>query len=348
MRKKLTVLLVLTTMVLGSAATVQAQVQSHGFVLVRQMLAYDEYTSRIERVGIQFKETIDDEFDWLTEIYIHPQVDAAAGRLYMESAFLNWNLSKRLPWNFRMRIGKGRNYCYGQTPDYSRRRTTDYPLYSESFTQMRVTGIQTFSDFGPLQLAVAIINPYSFAARRLPDFPIGPSLPIYVSDRDTDSSTLDRIAVSGRLGYKNELINVGANAYVSDPKENTHGAKSRFGIDGEVKLENGLLGQVQYTMAQTQVANNDSTLYFDLDHMGAEVLVGWEKDKIGLYARYGMMTYDDHWQALNSTMISAVYKIRPRIHFRLEAILNGEETDAAKGWNECDNDIIMFETLFAW
>lgn len=346
MSRKLTVLFVLVVMILGTAGAVQAQVQTHGFVLVRQILANDEYTSRIERYGIQFKETVNDEFSWLTELYIHPQIDAAAGRLYMESAFLDWNMSKRVPWNFRMRIGKGRNYCYGQTPDYSRRRTSDYPLYSEAFTQMRVTGIQTFSDFGPWQLAVAIINPYTFAARRLPDFPIGDSLPVYVSDRDTDTSTLDRIALSGRLGYKNDTINVGANAYVSDPKEGTQGAKSRFGIDGEVKLESGLLGQVQYTMAQSQV--NMGATVDDLDHMGAEVLAGWEKDKIGLYARYGMMTYDDKMQAINSTMLSAVYKITPRIHFRLEGLINGEETDAAKGWAECDNDVIFFETLFAW
>jgi len=310
------------------------------------MLSNNEYTSRIERYGIQFKEKIDDEFDWLTEIYIHPQVAAAEGRLYMESAFLNWNLSQRVPWNFRMRIGKGRNYCYGQTPDYSRRRTSDYPLYSEAFTQMRVTGIQTFSDFGPWQLAVAIINPYTFASRRLPDFPIGSSFAIPVCDRDTDSSTLDRIAISGRLGYKNDMLNVGANVYMSDPKEGTQGAKSRMGIDAEVKLENGLLGQVQYTMAQTQY--NIGGTVEDLDHMGAEVLAGWEKDKIGLYARYGLMTYDDKCQDLNSAMLSAVYKIRPRIHLRLEGLINGETTDAAKGWAELDNNVLFFETLFAW
>lgn len=347
MTKKLIAVLIVSAVCMTLAGTVHAQVQTHGFVLVRQMLANNEYTSRIERYGIQFKETIDDEFDWLTEIYIHPQITAsAAGRLYMESAFLNWNLSKRVPWNLKLRIGKGRNYCYGQTPDYSRRRTSDYPLYSEAFTQMRVTGIQSFSDFGNVQLALAIINPYSFASRQLPDFNIGSAFNIPVCDRDTDSSTLDRLAVSGRLGYKNQLINVGANAYIGDPKEGTQGAKTRFGIDAEIKTESGLLGQVQATQATTQVAMGGKV--DDLDHFGAEVLAGYEKDKIGLYARYGMMSYDDKFQDLNSTMLSAVYKIRPRIHMRLEALINGEKTDSAKGWNELDNDVIFIETLFAW
>jgi len=346
MIKKLTIAVVILAVGLGFAQTVFAQMQSHGFVLVRQILANNEYTSRIERYGIQFREKIDDEFDWLTEIYIHPQQPAGQGRLYMESAFLNWNLSQRVPWNFRMRIGKGRNYCYGQTPDYSRRRTSDYPLYSEAFTQMRVTGIQTFSDFGPIQIAVALLNPYTFASRRLPDFPIGDNFRIPVCDRDTNSSTFDRLAISGRLGYKNDMINAGANVYMSDPKEGIESAKSRMGIDAEVKLENGLLGQVQYTMAQTQI--NMGGTVDDLDHMGAEVLAGWEKDKIGLYARYGMMTYDDKFQDLNSTMLSAVYKIRPRIHLRLEGLINGEKTDDAKGWAELDNNVLFFETLFAW
>lgn len=346
MTKKLIAFLLVSVVCLGTAGTVYAQVQTHGFVLVRQMLTKDEYTSRIERYGIQFKEKIDDEFDWLTEIYIHPQIADARGRLYMESAFLNWNLSKRLPWNFSMRIGKGRNYCYGQAPDYSRRRTSDYPLYSEAFTQMRVTGIQTFSDFGKWQLAVAIINPYTFASRQLPDFNIGPAFNIPVCDRDTDSSTLDRIAVSGRLGYKNKLVNIGANAYMSDPKENTQGAKTRFGFDAEIKTESGLLGQIQATTATTQVLMGGKCE--DLDHFGSEVLAGYEKDKIGLYARYGFMTYDDKLQDLNSTMLSAVYKIRPRIHMRLEALINGETTDNDKGWAELDNDVLFFETLFAW
>jgi hypothetical protein len=47
-------------------------------------------------------------------------------------------------------------------------------------------------------------------------------------------------------------------------------------------------------------------------------------------------------------MVSAVYKVRPAIHFRLEALINGEKEDAAKGWTKVDNDVLMFETLFAW
>ena len=214
---------------------------------------------------------------------------------------------------------------------------------------MRVVGFQTFSNFGEnIQLAVAIINPYTNRGRFLPDFPLGDNIQIPISDRDTESSSFDRVALSGRLGYKNDLLNAGASLYMSDPKEGTVGAKSRFGLDGEVKLESGILGQVQVTMAQTQIDTDGDGVLDDLDHMGFEVLGGWEPGQLGLYARFGSVAFDDKFQALNSIMLSAVYKIRPRIHLRLEGLINGEDTDDTKGWAEVDNNVLFFETLFAW
>ncbi len=345
MLKKLIIAGIVSIMALGLATSVYAQVQTHGFILFRSIAAQDEYTARIERYGIQFKEKIDDEFDWLTEIYIHPQVGAAAGRLYMESAYLNWNLSDRLPWEMTLRMGRGRNFCYGITPSYGNRRTSDYSLYSEAFTQMRVVGFQSFNNFGPISVNVGIINPYTNAGRNLPDFPLGKSLGLPFSDRDTESSTFNRVALTGRVGFKNELFDVGGNLYVTDPQEGTNIAKNRVGVDAAVKTEMGFMGQLQYTMAQTQVMGlEDDTL----DHSGFEVMGGYEKDKVGLYARYGALEYDDKYQGLDSIMLSAVYKIRPRIHFRLEGLINGEDTDDAKGWAECDNNVLFFETLFAW
>jgi len=363
MFKKLVFTGLVVVMVMGIASSVFAEVGTHGFILARSILTNNNYTARIERFGIKFSEKIDDEFDWVTEIYIHPQQPAGQGRLYLESAYLNWNLQERVPWDFSVRIGRGRNYCYGQTPSYGRRRTSDYSLYSEVFTQLRVVGFQTFSNFGEnIQLAVALINPYTNSGRFLPDFPVGDNIRIPISDRDTESSTFNRVALSGRLGYKNELFNVGGNLYISDPEEGT-GAKSRFGLDGEVKLENGILAQAQVTMAKSSIDVPDyvnkvpgaggilvpgSKGIQDVNHMGGEVLVGWEQDKVGLYARYGMVSFDDEMQALNSIMLSAVYKILPRIHFRLEGLINGEDDDTTIGVGEIDNNVLFFETLFAW
>jgi len=352
--RKLSILLTVSMMILSISTTVYAQVQVHGFVLARTTFADTTYTSRIERYGLQFKETIDDEFDWLTEFYIHPHQPSDKGLLYMESAYLNWHLKNKLPWDFNVRIGKGRSYCYGITPSYGNRRTTEYSLYSLAFTQMRITGFQTYSNFGDnIQLAVAIINPYKVnvpAPRTLPDFPVGSNLPVSVSDRDNDNSTFRRFALSGRLGYKNSMLNIGANLYASDPKENVDGAKSRLGFDAEIALENGLIAQAQYTMARTQI-ECDGT-FEDLDHMGFEVMGGYEREKLALYARFGMMTYDDQLQDLNSLMLSAVYKIRPLIHFRIEGLINSETTREASAdkaaWDESDNNVLIFETMFLW
>jgi len=336
MLKRMLLLLITALMGLCILQTASAQVGVHGFVLARTIAADGNYTARIERYGIQFAEKLDDEFNWLAEIYIHPQLTSAAGRLYMESAYLNWNLKNRVPWDFSVRIGKGRNECYGIAPYYSSRRTSDYSLYSCAFTQLRVVGFQTFSNFGEnIKLSVALVNPYVLASRQHPDFAVGNFVNIPICDRDNDNSTIKRVGVSGRLGYKTGPLNVGASAYMSETGPGDNNEQNRYGVDGEVKLESGLMGQVQFTQATTN----------GIDHNGGEVLVGFEQKKYGLYARYGMLTYDSDDTAtyydLDQIMVSAVYKIRPRIQFRLEGLINGEE-------NEIDNNVLFFETLFAW
>jgi len=352
-------------LIAGMASTAVAQVQVHGFVLARTIMTNQNYAERIDRYGFQFTQKIDDEFDWLVETYIHPTEADARSRVYMETANLNWHLKERLPWDFTVRIGKGRNYTYGITPSYSNRHTSDYTLYSEAFTQLRVLGFQTFSNFGNFQIAASLINPYRTStgtpnnplSRPVPDFPLGKSINIPICDRDNDTgAVMRRAAFSGRLGYKTSMINAGGSLYYSEngPSETPGGRAlenkvSRFGLDGEMKMENGLLLQGQFTIAQSPAdMNADGICETALDHNGGEILGGYEKGKYGLYARYGMLTYDDKFQGLNQIMLSAVFKPVPTIHLRLEALINGEDTDAAKGWREVDNNVLFFETLFAW
>ncbi len=356
--KKLIIAAVATFLLLPAAETVFAQTEVHGFLLARTIVTNNNYGERIDRYGLRITQKIDDEFNFLTEFYIHPSEADARSRLYMESAFINWNLKNRVPWDLTVRIGKGRNYCYGLTPDYSSRRTTDYSLYSEAFTQVRVSGFQTFSKFGNVELDLALVNPYTLKSRPLPDFPLGKSLNIPICDRDNDTAAVrNRGAVSGRLSYKTSILKVGVDGYVSQTgPDKVGGVKqknslNRFGASGELKLANGLMAQGQFTMATTACdlnANAADGAETDLSHNGGEALVGWEKNKTGLYARYGMVTYDDKLQSLNQIMLSAVYKIRPNVHLRFEGLINGEEEDAAKKWAKCDNDVMMFECMFAW
>jgi hypothetical protein len=86
----------------------------------------------------------------------------------------------------------------------------------------------------------------------------------------------------------------------------------------------------------------------ELDHYGFESLGGYEKGQYGLLARYGQLNYDDKLQGLNQIMVSAVYKARPFVHFRLEGIINGEDKKASKGFAEVDNNVLIFETTFMW
>jgi hypothetical protein len=350
--KKLAILVsCLLLLALSGSLTIMAQVQVHGFVQARFLMPTGidnrdttkvqdgRYTYRIDRLGVRFTETINEEIDWITEVYVHPSEADARARLYLETANVNWHLKNKLPWDFNVRFGKGRNYTYGITPDYSVRRASDYSLYSEAFTQLRVLGIQTFSNFGKAQLAVGIINQYSNVSRDLPDMPVGGSVKIPICDRDTDQGTNKRIGLSGRLGYKNDKINVGLDTYLSDFKGDKNNEQYRYGADGQVKLGN-LIGQVQGTIATTR----------GIDHMGAEVLVGWEdwtKTNLGFYARYGMLTYDvendPKYYDVDQIQLSAMYKLNPRVHLRLEGLINGED-----GIDEVDNDLLFFETVFVW
>jgi hypothetical protein len=358
MRKRALIIGIASLLLLGMATAAIAQVQVHGFLLARTIVTNTNYGARIDRYGLRILQKVDDEFDLLTEVYIHPSEADARSRVYMESAFLNWHLKNRLPWDFNVRIGKGRNYCYGITPSYANRRTSDYTMYSEAFTQLRVTGFQTFSNFGNVQLALALINPYTLSSRQFPDFPLGKSIPIPICDRDNDTAAIrNRVGISGRLGYKTSLFNVGASGYVSQTGPDKVGgvkqknSMNRFGLDGEVKLENGLMAQGQFTIATTAWDLNKNAAdgrETDLSHNGGEILVGWEKNKSGLYARYGMLTYDDKLQGLNQIMLSGIYKIRPNIHLRLEALINGEDEDNAKGWVKCNNNVLFYETCFEW
>jgi hypothetical protein len=368
MRKRALIIGIASLLLLGMATAAIAQVQVHGFLLARTIMTNTNYSARIDRYGLRILQKVDDEFDLLTEVYIHPSEADARARVYMESAFLNWHLKNRLPWDFNVRIGKGRNLCYGIAPSYANRRTSDYTLYSEAFTQLRVTGFQTFSNFGNAQLAIAIINPYTQSSRQLPDFYLANSnkIDIPICDRDNDTGAIrNRVGISGRLGYKTTLLNVGASGYMSQTGPDKVGgvkqknAINRFGLDGEVKLENGLMAQGQFTMATTSWdMDKNGVRETELSHNGGEVLVGWENwttYKAGLYARYGMLTYDDTLQGLNQIMVSGVYKIRPNIHLRLETLINGEQTGSIKkGLNKgqklskCKNDVLFFETCFEW
>lgn len=346
MLKKVIVSAIAALVLIGSTSVAIAQVEVHGFMQARTALANNDYTVRMDRFGLRLQQKIDDEFDWLTEIYVHPY-PAATSTVYMESAYLNWHLGQKLPWDFNIRFGKGRNETFAQTPYYSRRRTSDYTLLSEAYTQSRVQGIQTFSNFGKVQIAIGILNPLaskdSSGTRQVPDMPTGDWVKVPFGDMENTDNTTDRIAFCGRLGFKDAVpvlgaLNVGASAYVSEVGPGKDNEQNRFGVDGEFKMPCGFIAQGQYIAGST----------CGEDHSGAEIMGGWEKGALGFYGRYGFLDYDDNYQGMNQVMLSAIYKIRPTVHLRLEGLINGEDKNKTKGWAEVDNDVLFFETLFAW
>jgi hypothetical protein len=144
---------------------------------------------------------------------------------------------------------------------------------------MRVTGIQTFS-ISVNGIGGGHSNPYTFASRHLPDF-ISHAFNIPVCDRDTDSSS-PTVSLSAPSGYKNDLIN-GRRQRLHDIPREQQGCQARFGIDPKSSphavCRSATRNRRDNTVAMGGKCETD--LLF-----GAEVHAGYEKDKIGLYARY--------------------------------------------------------------
>ena len=67
---------------------IRAQVEVHSFLQAKAVVANNNYAQRIDRWGFRLQQKIDDEFDWLTEIYVHPYPDPVS-TVSMESAYIN-------------------------------------------------------------------------------------------------------------------------------------------------------------------------------------------------------------------------------------------------------------------
>ncbi len=126
-------------------------VEVHGYMLNR-LYTPPGNTPRFdtERVSLSAIGHIAPAITGYVEVYFHPWVPdvilpnnsgetitAEEGRVYLESAYLDLPLGAG-----NMRIGKGRQLNFGLTPTYPNRKTTQYGILSELFTQDRTQGFQ--------------------------------------------------------------------------------------------------------------------------------------------------------------------------------------------------------------
>lgn len=231
------------------------------------------------------------------EVYFHPWLPAVTPaeqfRTYVESAYVDLPLL-----DGRIRIGKGRQLNFGLTPSYPNRKTTQYGILSETFTQDRIVGAQYAYKSGPLDAGISVYTDQSVSTRGIGDFAGNVSTADVVShfvDKDVPASNTGELAVSAKLGLKMGSLT----AHVS-------------GATGKLNETNLTTLNTPYGLASTDTDHNkygvdaiysagpfvaQGELYQGnfsfLKISGYSVLVGYQsKDSRRAYLRYSALNYD--------------------------------------------------------
>ena len=151
--KGIVVILLLSCVVSGVLAQTTPSVAVHGYMQNR-MYTNPNGIARfaVERVSLSAVATLPEDRTGYLEVYFQPWApdtvgtspttggNAALGeqgRTYLESAYLDSPFA-----NGRIRIGKGRGLNFGLTPAIPNRKTSQYNILAETFTQDRVQGLQ--------------------------------------------------------------------------------------------------------------------------------------------------------------------------------------------------------------
>lgn len=206
------IIAVLLVVCAGGCAFAQAvqDIELHGYMLNR-FYANPDSTARfaMERVSLSAVGKLGQDGTAYIEVYYHPwltdrvlgtapnQFTAEQGRVYMESAYVD------LPWaGGRIRIGKGRHLAFGMTPSYPNRKTTQYGILSETFTQDRIQGFQYVYKKDALDFAASLTTDLRIGSRSAGEFPGVESSKVvrHFCERDDNANLSGRLAGSVKLG----------------------------------------------------------------------------------------------------------------------------------------------------
>ena len=147
------------------AADAPAGVQVHGYMQNRVYLADGASAEfRSERISISALAPLPDESNAYVELYYHPWT--SSNGLYAESAYYDTGLGAG-----RVRVGKGRRMTFGITPAYPNRKTSNYGLVSEAFTQDRIQGVQYMIQKGALDAGISVHTAYRLGIRNIGEIP---------------------------------------------------------------------------------------------------------------------------------------------------------------------------------
>lgn len=119
---------------------------------------------RSERISISTQATFANTSNAYVELYYHPWVNTNG--LYLESAYYDMPIA-----DGRLRVGKGRRTTFGMTPAYPNRKTSNYGIVAEAFTQDRVQGVQWTGSKSNVDVALSVHTAYRLGTRAIGEIP---------------------------------------------------------------------------------------------------------------------------------------------------------------------------------
>lgn len=116
-------------------------------------------------------------------------------RTYLESAYVDLPLG-----DGRIRIGKGRALNFGMTPSYPNRKTSQYGILSETFTQDRIQGFQYGYKTGSFDIGASLFSDLRIGKRNIGDFSGATQIVPHFVDKDDNANMSGELAGSMRVG----------------------------------------------------------------------------------------------------------------------------------------------------
>jgi hypothetical protein len=348
----------------GSLGWCQGQnVEVHGYLLNR-FYTNPSMSARfvMERISLSTVAKIGEDATAYVEFYIHPWITdrvlgtapnlytAEQSRTYTESAYVDLPLGSG-----RIRIGKGRQLNFGITPSYPNRRTSQYGIFSETFTQDRIQGFQWYAKKGQVDGGLSFFTDHNLGYRAIGDCAgtvAGVDTQLHICDRDNSANNSGRMAVSAKVGVTKPNFQwhvsgcVGrlnpsqlgpVQPFVPAGSTNTDTTHNKFAVDA-VWNSGPFFVQCEWARGRFSL----------LGITGYQISVGWQEK--------GKPSYVVKWAALNNNKpptdnpvtwnvqqltLGYVHPIRKNVW--LEMNYEKNLTSNPAGTTDPDNDILMWE-----
>ena len=200
----LAVMASLMLIIVGPASSQGIQnVELHGYMLNR-LYANPDANARfvMERLSLSAVGQLGKDGTAYAEVYWHPWLTDATSlteqyRVYVESAYVDLPLGPG-----RIRFGKGRQLNFGLTPTYPNRKTSQYGILAETFTQDRITGAQYNYKKGALDFGASVFTDQRIDKRSIGDFAGAPTAQVvpHFVDKDVPGEITGELAYCAKLG----------------------------------------------------------------------------------------------------------------------------------------------------